>query len=145
MRQLPESFSPCFLLFLPALRLYTVPTQAALFHNLLSFDCPFNHPNDLRPPNASPYKHLAQSAPLCNATILDAINQTCRCCFGYLLTPTLNMLILHPQFLLCSFRLLCYVFSVFLYTQVQILTNANLCPLLYAFVILPFLFGGKKI
>lgn len=62
-RQLPESFSPCFPLFLPGLRLHGVPTQAGLFRNLLSFDRPFNHPHDLRPPDASPCKHLAQSAP----------------------------------------------------------------------------------
>lgn len=62
-RQLPESFSPCFLLFLPGRRLHSVPTQAALFHNLLSFDRSFNHPHDLRPSNVSPCKHLAQSAP----------------------------------------------------------------------------------
>lgn len=53
----------CFLLLLPGLRLHSVPTQTGLFHNLLSFDRTFNHPHDLWPPNASPYKHLAQSAP----------------------------------------------------------------------------------
>lgn len=59
--QFPESFSARFLLFLPSLRLHSVPTQAGLFHNLLSFDRPFNHPHDLRPPNASPYTHVAPS------------------------------------------------------------------------------------
>lgn len=113
-RQLPERVSSCFLLLLPNSRSYSVPLLAGLFHNLLLFERPFNRPNDLRPAAASLYKHSCTLSvgSFCIAGMLDAIGQTRWHSFGYLLTPTLNMLIspstnLHV-FLL--FALLRYIF-----------------------------------
>lgn len=111
-----------FLLLLPGSRSYSVSPPAGLFHNLLLFERPFNHPNDLRPPTASLYKHLALSDPSVSQGYLmqSAKRAGDPMVFANTNTRHANLTIHNSPCVFCFVTLLFPVFA-----QVQILTSAN--------------------
>lgn len=105
-----------------------------------------NPPNDLRPPNASIYKYLAQSAPSAMQGYLMQSTKHVGIGFGYLLTPTFDMLILPltiPHVFLL-FALLHYFFLLFYSSSNTDKCYFALAVMCFCYAAI-FIWGKKKI